>query len=61
MSFTMPKKRYILIATAFAYLIAKVYVLQTPSPNDDTIPDKVRTIVLQLLAVNPDDTDNPQG
>ena len=64
MSFKLPKKRYLLAAVAFAYLVAKVYVLQTPSPCDDNLPDRVKAIVLQVLAsqdddANPSDNDIP--
>lgn len=63
MQIKMPKKRYILAAVAFAYLVAKVYVLQTPSKCDDDLPDRVKSIVLQVLAnqdedANPADTDS---
>lgn len=66
MSFKLPKKRYLLAAVAFAYLVAKVYVMQTPTPCDDNLPDRVRDIVMQVLAtqgndVNPSDTDSSQS
>ena len=49
MTFQIPPKKYILILVMAAYLIAKCYVLLTPSPDDDQVPDKIRDKVLQVL------------
>lgn len=38
------------------YAVWKAYVLQTPSPHDDNIPDKVRDSI--LLMVYDDDNDD---
>ena len=60
MSFKLPKKRYLLAAVAVAYLIAKLYVLQTATPCDDNLPDRVRDIVMQVLASHGNDLSGNQ-
>lgn len=39
------------------YALWKAYVLQTPSPHDDNIPDKVKDAVLLMVY---DDTEDDQ-
>lgn len=51
--FPMPslQKRYI-IALVLLYGAFKLYVISTPTPSDDQLPDQARDIVIQLLTVN---------
>jgi hypothetical protein len=46
------KKRYILALISIAYCIAKLYVMYTPSTNDDSIPDNARDAILQILSID---------
>jgi len=39
------------------YVVWKAYVLQTPSPHDDNIPDKVKDAVLLMVYDNDDDNE----
>lgn len=54
------KTKHVVVSTAIiiTYALAKAYVLYTPSPHDDNIPDKVRDAVLLMVDneyVDPDD------
>ncbi len=44
------KKRDMWYLLAIVYLVSKVYVLSTPSPNDDDLPDKVRDAVVRAIS-----------
>lgn len=54
------KTRHVIFITAIIilYAIFKAYVLYTPSPHDDDIPDKLRDAVLLMVDneyIDPDD------
>ena len=38
-------KRYLVIAGLIIYYVLKIYVTATISPDDDAIPDKLKSIV----------------
>lgn len=40
------------LITLLIYAVWKAYVLQTPSPDDDNIPDKVKDAVLIIVYDN---------
>lgn len=41
-------KRYLVIAGLIIYYAFKVYVTVTPSPEDDAIPDQLKSLVEQI-------------
>jgi len=45
----MNKKLLLVCLVILIYAIAKVYVLNTPTPKDDNIPDMVKDQVLDVL------------
>lgn len=45
----MKKKLALVCLVILLYAIAKVYVLNTPTPKDDNIPDMVKDQVLDLM------------
>lgn len=46
------RRRDIGFLLVIVYLVWKVYVLNTPSPDDDEIPDRLRDAVLQVADTN---------
>ncbi len=46
----IPQKRYLVVAGLVLYYLAKGYVAITPSPHDDSYPDKIRDAVVFMFA-----------
>lgn len=60
---TFPKpnilqKRYLFVLGLVGYFILKAYVLYTPNPNDDQIPDQLREAACLLFADDQPFTDS---
>lgn len=49
------KKLLIIPITIVVYAVLKLYVLSTPSPDDDSFPEKIRDGMLMLVDVDSDD------
>lgn len=45
----MKKKLAVVCLVIIFYVIAKIYVLSTPTPHDDLIPDMLKDQVLDVL------------
>lgn len=45
----MKKKLALVCLVILIYAIAKIYVLHTPTPHDDQIPDLIRDELLDVL------------
>lgn len=54
----MKKKAVVVALIAIAYAIAKIYVLSTPTPKDDNIPDVVKDHILLLADKDSSDSDD---
>lgn len=46
----IPQKRYILLLVTLVYLIAKVYVENTPDKYDDELLEAAHDLVVQIVA-----------
>jgi hypothetical protein len=44
------KRRDVFYLLAIVYLVAKVYVLSTPSPLDDPLPDHAKDVLMRWAA-----------
>ncbi len=43
-------KRRVVLLVVIGYLLWKIYVIHTPSTEDDNVPDQVRDVILRLVS-----------
>jgi len=55
----IPQKRYLILFGLIIYFAAKTYVVNTPNPADDQIPDQMKAILLDIFA-NDEDSDSSE-
>lgn len=53
----LPQKRYLILIGLMAYYILKLYVIQTPTKEDDDLPDDLKGVVGTIFASNNVDSD----
>ncbi len=58
--FFTQQKVYLVVFAVLLYAAAKVYVSSTPSPDDDAIPDQVKSVVVEWFAEG-EDLGEPTG
>lgn len=46
------KKRFTIILSIILYIVCKLYVIQTPDPHDDKIPDQIRDTLFAIVFDN---------
>ena len=49
----------VMTLTIVLYAVAKAYVLYTPTPHDDMIPDRIRDGIIMLVDGDYVDSDDP--